>query len=48
LIEPIESLVGGEFGVKDEVLRGAAVLAGPESDETEDLLRLLALAEVSV
>ena len=47
-IEPIEAVVGGELGVEDEVSRRPAVLALPEVDEAEDLLGLLALADIGV
>jgi hypothetical protein len=48
LIEPVEARVGGQFGVEDQLRRRAAVLAGPELDEPEDCLRLLAFAQVRV
>src|ERR1700730_1480046 len=47
-IEPIEPLVGGELGVEDEVLRRLAILALPEVDEAENLICLLALANIGV
>ena len=47
-IEPVEPGVGGELGVEDEVLRRLAVLALPEIDEAEDLVGLLALANIGV
>jgi len=47
LVEPIELLVGGELGVEDQMLRWATMLVGPELDEAEDLLRLLALADTA-
>ena len=47
-VEPIEPVVGGELGVEDEVLRQLAVLALPEGDEAEDLLGLLALADIGI
>ena len=47
-IEAIEPGIGGELGVEDEVLRRLAVLALPEVDETENLIGLLALANIGV
>src|SRR5215470_804849 len=47
-VEPVEALEGGELGIKHEMLRRLAVLAGPEFDEAEDLLGLLTLADVGV
>ncbi len=47
-IEPIEPLIGGELGVEDEMLRRLAVLALPEVDEAENLIGLLALANIGV
>ena len=47
-IEPVEPRIGGELGVEDEVLRRLAVLALPEIDEAEDLVGLLALANIGV
>jgi len=48
LIEPVETVVSRELGVEHQVARRAAMVSGPEVDETEDLLRLLALADVGV
>src|ERR1700687_621399 len=47
-IEPVEAVIGGELGAKDEVLRQAAVLTLPEGDESKHLLGLVALADVGV
>jgi hypothetical protein len=47
-VEPIEPVIGGELGIEDELLRCLAVLALPEGDEAENLVRLLALANIGV
>ena len=48
VVEPSQVGVGREPGVEDQVRGAAAVGALPEGDEAEDLLGLLALAEVGV
>src|SRR5208337_3105405 len=47
-VEPIQAVVGSELGVEDEVVRHAAISLLPERDEAEDLLGLLALADIGV
>jgi len=47
-IKPVEPRVGGELGIEDEVRGRLAMLALPEIDEAEDLVGLLALANIGV
>ncbi len=40
--------MGSEFGIEDETLGRAAMLALPEIDEAKDFVGLLALANIGV
>src|SRR5262249_353169 len=46
VIEAIEPFVGGKLGVEHQELWWTAVLLGPEVDEAEDLVGLLASADI--
>ena len=48
VVEAVEVSVGCELGIEDQMLRRSAVLALPERDEAEDLVGLLAFAEIGV
>ena len=48
VVEAGQVLVGGQLGVEDQVPRELAVVLLPELDEAEDLVGLLALAQVGV
>ncbi len=48
MVETVEPVVGGELGIEDEIAGRAAVAAGPEVDEAEHGIGLLAFADVGV
>jgi len=48
LVESIEVGVGGELGVKDQLLRKGSRACFPKVDEAEDLVMLIAFSNLGI
>jgi len=47
-IQLSETLMGGEFGIEDEMPRWLAMLASPELDEAKNLVGFLSFTDVCI